>query len=253
MKIKLLPSNLNPELQTLTTFLINDQVTIDAGSLAVALTLEEMSVVRHIILTHSHNDHIAGLPILIAEAFTHLASPVTIYGIREVVDALQAHIFNDEISPDFTKIKLPSNEGAMRYEILEPRKPVEIGGLRVTPIPVNHAVPACGMLVEDKAVAVIFSADTYVTDALWEVASAAENLKAIFVDVSYPNEMEDLARRAKHFTPQSLAADLMKFKGEAGIYAMHIKPSNRHQVIEQLLALNLPRLFIAEVGRLYQW
>ncbi len=254
MKVKLLPSNMQAQLQTLTTFLINDQVTIDAGSLAVALTPDEMSAIRHVIITHSHNDHIAGLPILIAEAFAQLDTPITIYGINEVIEALKAHIFNDKISPDFTKIKLTSGrDGAIRYQILEPRKTVEIAGLRVTPIPVNHTVPACGMRVEDQSATIIFSADTYVTDELWEAASAAANLKAIFVDVSYPNEMEDLAQVAKHFTPQSLAADLKKLKCEADIYAMHIKPGNRRRVIDQLHALNHPRLFIAEIGRDYKW
>jgi cAMP phosphodiesterase len=194
------------------------------------------------------------LSVLIAEAFTHLDAPVTIYGIREVIKALQAHIFNDEISPDFTKIKLArGNQGTIRYQILEPRKMVEIASLKVTPIPVNHTVPACGMMVEDEQVTVVFSADTYVTDELWAVASQAANLKAIFVDVSYPNELEELAQISRHFTPQSLAADLKKLKCEADIYAMHIKPSNRRQVIKQLQALNHPRLFIAEIGRVYEW
>ena len=254
MKIKLLPSNIHTQLQTLTTFLINRSVTIDAGSLAVALTPEEMSAVRHVIITHSHNDHIAGLSILIAEAFAHLEAPVTIYAIGEVIEALQAHIFNNEISPDFTRINLASvNEGALRYQVLEPRKRAEIAGLQVTPIPVNHTVPACGFMVEDETATVIFSGDTYVTEELWEVASRAKNLKAIFVDVSYPNELEDLARVAKHFTPQSLAADLTKLKRAVDIYAMHIKPSYRERVIDQLRALNHPRLFITEIGRLYEW
>ncbi|MEW6130690.1 MAG: 3',5'-cyclic-nucleotide phosphodiesterase [Acidobacteriota bacterium] len=254
MKIKLLPSNIDANLQTFTTFLINDEVTIDAGSLAVALTPAEMAAIGHVIVTHTHNDHIASLPVLIAEAFTHLETPVMIYGIEEVITGLQAHIFNDAISPDFTKIHLAgTNDGAIRYQTLEPRKRIDIGGLQVTPIPVNHTVPSCGMMVEDQTATVIFSADTYVTDELWQVASDAANLKAIFVDVSYPNELEGLARVAKHFTPESLAGDLQKLKCEAEIYAMHIKPSHHRQVIAQLRALNHPRLFIAEVGRVYEW
>jgi cAMP phosphodiesterase len=229
-------------------------VTIDAGSLAVALTPEEMARIRHIIITHSHNDHLAGLSIMAAEAFTWLASPITVYGIREVVEALQTHIFNDEISADFTKINLPRlSEAAVRLQILEPRKVVEVDGLQVTPIPVNHTVPSCGMMVADSRAAVIFSGDTYVTDELWQVASQTTNLKAIFVDVSYPNELEELAQVTKHFTPQSLVADLQKLKQEVAVYAMHIKPSHRGRVIEQLHALNHPQLFIAEIDRVYQW
>jgi cAMP phosphodiesterase len=256
LKIKLLPSNVNAcgQLQTLTTFLINDCLTIDAGSIAVALTPDEMSLIRHVIITHSHNDHIACLPVFVAEAFTSLDSPVTIYGIEEVINALKSYIFNDQIWPDFELIELANGQGAtIRYETLEPRKSVAIAGLQVTPIPVNHTVPTCGMMVQDDRATVIFSADTYVTDELWQVASEQENLKAIFVDVSFPSELEALADASKHFTPQSLAEDLKKLRRAAEIYAVHIKPSNRQQVIEQLRALNNPLLAVAEIGRVYEW
>jgi cAMP phosphodiesterase len=256
VKIKLLPSHINADgqLQTLTTFLINDNLTIDAGSIAIALTADEMSAIRHIIITHSHNDHIACLPLFVAETFPKLDSAVLIYGIEEVVTALKNHIFNEHIWPDFEKIELLNGRDVtIQYQTLEPRKTVKISGLGVTPIPVNHVIPTCGMMVQDESSTVIFSADTYQTDELWEVASQQENLKAIFVDVSYPNELEKLAIASKHFTPQSLAADLKKLKREVDIYAVHIKPSNRQQVIEQLRALNNPRISVAEIGHVYQW
>lgn len=254
MKIQLLPSHVKGQFQLLTTFLINDCLTIDAGSLAIALTTDEMAAIRHVIITHSHNDHIACLPIFVAEAFTHLDSPITIYGIEEVTSALKKYIFNDHIWPDFETIKLANGQDTtIRYETLEPRKAVAIAGLQVTPIPVNHVVPTCGMMLEDEHATVIFSADTYTTDELWQVASRQENLKAIFVDVSYPNELEELGAAAKHFTPQSLAADLQKLHREVDVYAVHIKPSNRKQVIEQLAALNNPRITAAEIGHVYQW
>lgn len=254
MNIKLLPSHVKGQFQLLTTFLINDCLTIDAGSLAIALTTEEMAAVRHVIITHSHNDHIACLPIFVAEAFTHLDAPIIIYGIEEVITALRKFIFNDHIWPDFEVIKLANGQDAtIQYTILEPRKTVDIAGLRVTPIPVNHVVPTCGMMLEDEHSTVIFSADTYTTDELWQIASQQANLKAIFVDVSYPNELEELAAASKHFTPQSLAADLQKLNREVDIYAVHIKPSNRQQVIAQLQALNNPRITAAEIGRVYQW
>jgi cAMP phosphodiesterase len=256
VKIKLLPSHINSDgqLQTLTTFLINDSLTIDAGSIAIALTADEMSAIRHVIVTHSHNDHIACLPLFVAETFPRLDSPIIIHGIEEVVTALKNFIFNDHIWPDFERIELLNGQDVtIQYNTLEPRKTVEISGLRVTPIPVNHVIPTCGMMLQDESSTVIFSADTYATDELWEVASQQQNLKAIFVDVSYPNELEKLAIASKHFTPQSLADDLKKLKREVDIYAVHIKPSNRYQVIEQLRALNNPRISVAEIGRVYQW
>lgn len=79
----------------------------------------------------------------------------------------------------------------------------------------NHTVPTVGLLVEEDRAAVIYTSDTYVTDQLWQVANRAQYLKAIFVDVSYPNELETLAAASRHLTPQSLGSELLKLKREA--------------------------------------
>ena len=256
MRIKLLPSNVtgDGQYQMLTSFLINDSVTIDAGSLAVALAPDELHVIRHVIVTHSHNDHIGSLPVFVSEAYTELDSPITIYGIEEVVRDLKECIFNDRIFPDFEKIPLPDGRNpTIRFETLEPRRTVTIDGLLVTPVPVNHTIPACGMIVRDETTTVVFSADTYVTDELWERASQEENLKAVFVDVSYPNEFDKLAEASRHLTPRLLAADLRKLTRPAEIFAMHIKPSNRRKVVEQIAALDDPPVSVARINHTYEW
>ena len=256
MRVKLLPSSLGskPQSQVLTTFLIDGRVAVDGGSLGLALDPAQMHAVRHVIVTHAHSDHTASLPIFVAEAFTSLDGPITIYGIPEVVEVLREYIFNDRIWPNFERIALSNNSDyAVRFEVLEPRERVEIAGLSITPIPVNHTVPCSGLLVEEDGVSVLFTSDTYSTDEIWEAASASAFLKAIFVDVSYPAALEELARASKHFTPRSLAADLVKLRRQAEIYAVHIKPSNREQVIQELEELFGRRVMVAESGRMYEW
>ena len=65
IKVQLLPMSLGDrsQMQSLTTFLINDNIAIDAGSLGFALPGEQLAKVEHVILTHSHLDHVASLPI----------------------------------------------------------------------------------------------------------------------------------------------------------------------------------------------
>jgi ribonuclease BN (tRNA processing enzyme) len=123
----------------------------------------------------------------------------------------------------------------------------------VTPIPVNHVVPTVGLIVQDGDAGVVFTSDTYVTDAIWRAAREVESLKAVFVDVSYPNEMEELAAASKHFTPRSLSSDLKKLGREVEIYAVHIKPSNRDQVVGQLGELADPPVRVAQIGLVYEW
>ena len=256
MKIRLLPSRPETDRQTqlLTSFLINDSLAIDAGNLGFALDLQQQERVRHIVLTHTHMDHIALLPIFIDEVFSRLSSALRVYALPEAIATLRKCIFNDAVWPNFERIMLVNGHGpALEFLPLQPRTPMVLEGLSVTPIPVNHTIPTVGMLVEDDHAAVIYSSDTYVTNELWEVASATPRLKAIFVDVSYPNELEELAGISRHLTPQSLGSDLKKLKCDAQIHCVHIKPVYRAKVISQLEALGHPRVFVAEIGKTYQW
>jgi cAMP phosphodiesterase len=255
LRIRLLPSKVGDSApQLLTTFLIDEHVAIDGGSIALSLGPDLMSRVRDVVVTHSHSDHTAMLPIFIAEAFTMLKSPIVIHGIAEVIADLRNHIFNDHIWPDFEKIHLIHKaEPSLRFESIEPGREFSIGGLTIRPIPVNHTVPCVGLIVEDAAAAVLFTSDTYTTDEIWERARQTRNLKAVFVDVSYPNELEKLAAASKHLTPQSLARDLEKLSRDVPVLAVHIKPTGREKVIQQLAALGDPRISVAEADRVYRW
>jgi cAMP phosphodiesterase len=229
-------------------------VAVDGGSIGFALAPDEMGKIRHIVVTHAHSDHTASLPVYVAESFTILEEPIIIYGTAEVVSALKSHIFNDQIWPDFQKIPLPNNSGpTIEFNVIEPRKIVRIAGLNITPIPVNHVVPTVGLIIEDENAAVAFTSDTHVTDEIWEAANRAEHLKAVFVDVSFPNELGELATASKHLTPEMLASELKKLNRKVEIYAIHIKPTNRDDVIRQLERLDNPSVSVGEINRIYQW
>jgi cAMP phosphodiesterase len=255
LRIRLLPSRVGDSApQLLTTFLIDEHVAIDGGSIALSLGPDLMGRVRDIVVTHSHSDHTAMLPIFIAEAYTSLTAPVVIHGTAEVIADLRNHIFNDHIWPDFERIHLiHKSEPSLRFETIEPGRPFSIGNLTIRPVSVNHTVPCVGLIVEDEGAAVVFTSDTYTTDEIWEQACRTRNLKAVFVDVSYPNELEKLAADSKHLTPQSLAVDLKKLKCDVEIFAVHIKPARREHVIRELAALNDPRISVAEPDRVYAW
>lgn len=256
MRIRLLPSSAGREsqLQCLTSFLIDDRVAIDGGSIGFALGPGEIGAVRHIIVTHSHADHTASLPIYVAEAFNVLDEPIIIYGSEEVISALREHVFNDQVWPDFEKIELSNGSGpTVEFRELRARQTLNIAGLDVTPIPVNHLVPTFGLLVQNESAAVAFTSDTYTTDEIWKAAREIGQLKAVFVDVSFPNEMRELAEVSKHLTPELLADELIKLDRKVDVYAVHIKPTNRDEVIKQIGALTGRPVSIGEIDRVYEW
>ena len=85
-----------------TSFLINENILIDAGTGVTQLDIEEMSSISHIFLTHSHFDHIAALPLLADTVFDKIPGPIQIYALPATIQALVEHVFNDVLWPDFT-------------------------------------------------------------------------------------------------------------------------------------------------------
>ncbi|MCB1051951.1 MAG: 3',5'-cyclic-nucleotide phosphodiesterase [Acidobacteria bacterium] len=244
MKLEILGSfGGNADTYRLTSLLVNDCLALDAGCLTSALTFERQLPIRNVMVSHAHSDHIGTLPYLIDNVFGYSDGPLRIHGSAAVIQALKDHVFNDVIWPDFSKLPSPSSP-SMVFETLHAERPVHIGSLRVTPIPVNHLVPCTGFLVEcqEQGSAFIYTADTAQTDRVWEIANATDNLKCVIVDCSFPNHLEDLAVASGHMTPQMLARDLKKLERKIPILVYHLKPSFERQMAEELDALGLELL-----------
>lgn len=254
MKIRLLPSNISEPLkyQPLTTMLINDVVAVDGGCIGYALGPEAQRQVRSVVITHSHIDHVATLPVFIAENFPFLDQPISVYSTLDTIEAMKEHIFNDKIWPDFARIKLFNGNGSgLHYVEVKHLQSFEVEGLRVTPVWTNHTVPTIGLAIDDGASSVIFTADTYHTEEIWHLANRLHSLRAVFVDVSYPNELEQLAADSKHLTPRGLAIELGKLDRQVQVFAVHLKPQSRERIIGQLEALGRPNVAVGEINREY--
>jgi len=254
MKVRLLPSNVaRPiDVQTLTSFLVNDRLVIDGGSIGFSLAPSEQIGIRHFVVTHTHADHIASLPVMIADLYTFLVEPMIIYGIDTVIEDLRNHVFNNRIWPDFTKIPLPDGSGpTLELVTVQEGEVFETQGLKITPVFVNHPVVCTGLLVDDGETCVAFTSDTYKTDRFWEFANRLPNLRAIFVDVSFPSVEEPLAERSGHLTPRSLCEELEKVHGDPTVFAVHIKPFFRSAVVDELAGLGNPRIKVAEINEDY--
>jgi ribonuclease BN (tRNA processing enzyme) len=124
-------------------------------------------------------------------------------------------------------------------------------GLRFTPVPVTHTILTHGLLVEDDSSAVFFTSDTSATDRAWQAANECAHLRAVFIDLSFPNELTELARVSCHHSTQTLAEEMAKINPAAMVYAVHLKSPYRDRIIEEVEALGDPRLLVAEIGREY--
>ena len=258
MRIQLLPSTFDARgvatlEQRLTCFLIDDCVAVDAGSIAIALSNDQRLQVRDIIVTHPHMDHIASLPIFIDDLYPSLKEPMRVHATPEVIELLERDVFNWNVYPRFSE--LTNNYGpVMEYVPIPLGTPFKVAHLNVMAVPVNHIVPTIGLVVSDGVKSVAFSSDTAETEAFWKIVNEMNGLDALLIEASFPDRLAKLADVSRHFTPASLNEELKKLNHNGmDIMAVHLKPSYRDEIIQQLNALNIPKLGVMEPGRVYVW
>ena len=219
-----------------TSMAIDDDILIDGGTGLGELSLEEMAAVRHIFLTHSHLDHIAGLPMLVDSIFERIRTPIVVHARPETLAALREHIFNWVIWPDFSQLPNAACP-VLRFEEIHPGQIVELEGRRIEAIAVNHVVPCIGYRIEADGKAFAFSADTTTTDHFWEVLNGYERLDLLVAECAFPNRELALSRMAYHYCPQLLAADLAKLRHHPRIYLSHPKPGMEQEILDECKAL----------------
>ncbi len=258
MKLQMLPSSIDEngaasQRQHLLSLVIDDCVSIDAGSLAMACSAVQREGVRDIILTHTHLDHIAGLPIFIDDLFGSLIKPLRIHATPEMIEILERDIFNWSIYPRFSELNNQSGP-VVEYRSFERGSTFSIKHLTFQSIAVNHRVSASGYIVSDRTTAVAVTGDTGETEDFWAACNATENLKAVLVECAFPDEMAKLAEVSNHLTPASLRRELEKLKKrDCPLYVINIKPMYREQVIKELADAPVDGLHILNIGRVYEF
>ncbi len=226
-----------------TSYLIDGKLLIDAGSSALGLKIDEQKLIDNILISHSHLDHITDLAFMCDNCFGLMDAPFEVYCSRQVRKSIQKHLMNDSIWPDFSK--LPSkNNPTICYNDLKDEQEMAIGGYLVKPVRVNHYGEAFGFIVEKGKSSVLFTQDTGPTDRIWEVAKEYSNLKAIITEVSFPNQMAQIAASSLHHTPLSLQAEIAKMPPDIPIFLGHLKPNYQTQIYKQIEELNCDRLNI---------
>mgnify|MGYP001823633725 CR=1 FL=1 len=214
--------------------LVDDDVLIDAGTGIGDLELRDLDSIRHVFLTHSHLDHVAGLPMLVDRIFDeNFDVPLTVYAGKETLRALQDHLFNDVIWPDFAKLPSPGNP-MLQYRTCSPGDAVEVAGRKFSAVEVRHTVPTLGFTVQNSHGAFAVSGDTKSNATLWPVLNACDDLRVLVIEVSFPDELGDLAFQAGHYTPKTLTADLELLRHTPQIWLTGMKPGEEETILDQV-------------------
>jgi len=226
-----------------TSFLVDQDILIDAGTGVGDLSLAELTLIDHIFVTHSHLDHVNSIAFFLDSVGSLRPRPVTVYATGPTIAILKRNLFNWDIWPDFTVIPTPEQPW-LRYQEVEVGKVIALDGRRITVLPAVHTVPAVGYQLDSGRGSLVFTGDTGPNDALWEVVNRIENLRYLIIETAFSDKDRELARLAQHLCPSMLADELGKLRRAAEIYITHLKPSEIEltmQEIEELPGDRRPR------------
>jgi ribonuclease BN (tRNA processing enzyme) len=227
-----------------TSFLVDDDLLVDAGTGVGDLTLDEMACIDDVLLTHSHLDHIAALPLMIDAVASRRGRPLRVHALRATIEALRAHVFNNVIWPDFASI--PSREAPfVSFHDIAIDQTLQLGSRApkaIEVLPAVHTVPACGFAVRSAAGGPhwVFSGDTERNPPFWDRVNALD-VAMLVIETAFSNREQALAERSLHLSPAALADELANIaRGKQyPIYITHTKPAETAEIMSQIGAFAL--------------
>jgi len=217
-----------------TSFLIDGDVLIDAGTGVGDLTLEEMRGVDHVFLTHSHLDHVAALPLMIDAVAARRVQPLQVHALAGTIAALRTHIFNNVIWPDFSRIPSPEAPFLSFHEI-HTGQTLQIKRKLIEVLPAVHTVPAVGYAVTAGTGCWVFTGDTERNPAFWERVNQL-NVAMLVIETAFSNREKDLAKLSLHLSPGVLADELDFIAKDRSfpIYITHTKPAETDLIMDEI-------------------
>ena len=149
-----------------TSYLINDSLLIDAGAVTEFLNDDQLRKIRHILITHSHLDHIKDLVFIVDELVMMGEFNIDLISVKQILSIISDDLFNNRLWPDFTVI--PSKQNAIiKLREIELEKYTEINGITVKPILMTHTVYTVGYVVKEENRGFMLTSDTGPTKRFW--------------------------------------------------------------------------------------
>ncbi len=221
-----------------TALQIDNDILIDCGTGVGDMSIDELSRIKHIFLTHTHLDHIACLPLLLDSIQGSSDSePIQLHLTQGSLDIMKAHVFNWKVWPDF--LNMPGrNNPVIRPLVHECGEQINIDGRIIEMLPVRHTVPAVGYRVRSENGKVFaFSGDCTRNTVFWSALNAGDSLDLLLVECSYTDADEKLSHLAGHYCPGTLAEDLGLLRHQPELYITHLKPGDEQIIQTELEAI----------------
>lgn len=243
----------------------NELLIIDAGTGIFPLSqtlLAELPLTANVLLTHSHWDHIQGLPFFIPNFIPGNLlrlhggfDPVTGKGVEQVMSV--------QLQYSYFPVREAEMRARIEYVTLAPEQSIQIGSATVTPYLMNHPVIDFGYRIEAHGKSVFFTGDhepplniyepgedgyaeyqTFVDEKACSILQAMRGVDVLIADCSYTEQEYPTKKGWGHGTFNSCIR-YAKDAGAKALFLTHHEPTRSDDALEaafqQALAENPPQ------------
>jgi len=228
-------------------------IILDAGTGIFALSqtlLREMPLTANVFISHTHWDHIQGLPFFIPIFIPsntlrlHGAfDPISGRGIEQIMEV--------QLQYSYFPVREAEMKAKIEYETLMPEQSVQIGATTITPTLLNHPVINFGYRVDCNGKSVFFTGDhephyniyapddeghdeyqTLIEDKEKAIIEAMRGVDVLIADSSYTIEEYPSKKGWGHGTFDSSIA-MGKKAGAKIVYCTHHEPTRNDDVLQR--------------------
>jgi phosphoribosyl 1,2-cyclic phosphodiesterase len=234
----------------------NELIVIDAGTGIFPLSqtlLAELPLTTNVLITHSHWDHIQGLPFFIPNFIPGNVlrlhgsfDPVTGKGIEQVMAV--------QLQYSYFPVREAEMKSKIEYVTLQPNQTIEIGSAKITPTLLSHPVIDFGYRIESFGKSVFFTGDheppyniyqpgdaqygdyqVFVDEKNASIDRAIEGVDVLIADCSYTDSEYPSKRGWGHGTFSSSIASARNANAKV-LFCTHHEPTRSDDALEAALA-----------------
>jgi phosphoribosyl 1,2-cyclic phosphodiesterase len=232
----------------------NELIIIDAGTGIFPLSqtlLAEMPVTANVLITHSHWDHIQGLPFFIPNFIPgnllrlHGAfDPVSGKGVEQVMSV--------QLQYSYFPVREAEMKARIEYVTLAPEQSIQIGSAKVTPYLMNHPVIDFGYRIEANGKSVFFTGDhepplniyepsedgydeyqSFVDEKAADILRAMQGVDVLIADCSY-TEKEYPAKKGWGHGTFHTSIQYAKDAGAKVLFCTHHEPTRSDDALDEV-------------------
>jgi phosphoribosyl 1,2-cyclic phosphodiesterase len=239
----------------------NDLIILDGGTgifpLAQTL-LKELPVSANILNTHSHWDHIQGLPFFIPIFIP--GNLIKLYGSFDPISGEgPERIMNVQLQYSYFPVREAEMKSAIEYVVVMPNEVFQIGSAKITPVLLSHPVVNLGYRIDCNGKSIFFTGDhephfniydpaddgfkeyqSLIEEQRLSIVRAMQGVDVLVVDSAYTIEEYPSKKGWGHGTFDS-SIQLARDAGVKKLYCTHHEPTRSDDDLEKVFAEAMSR------------